>query len=454
MSQSINPATGLPVKDFPDHTEDQINQIIQEVHEAQLLWKEKSVQERATAIGKLGDELLKQKDKLAKICSEEMGKLFSEAQAEVEKCALGCHYYAQNAEQFLANEIIKTEGQESFVTFRPLGTVLAIMPWNFPYWQVIRFAAPTLCAGNAAILKHASNVPGCAIALEDIFSAAGLPKNLFRSLIIPSQAVNRVIAHKHIHAVTLTGSTKAGREVAKTAGYELKKMVLELGGSDPYLILKDAELAEAAKVLVKGRLANAGQSCISPKRIIVDKSIYQEFVSLVETEMRKYISGDPFKAESKLGPMARTDLRDDLHQQVTSSITLGARCLLGGSIPEGKGAFYPPTLLVDIKPGMPAFDEEIFGPVMCLIPVDNEEEAIRLGNQSEYGLGGGIFSRDIQRAKTIASERMDNGGLFINDFLKSDPRLPFGGIKHSGYGRELSQLGIREFVNAKTVFIK
>jgi succinate-semialdehyde dehydrogenase/glutarate-semialdehyde dehydrogenase len=454
MSQSINPSTGSVVKEITDHTLKEVDQIIEEVHLAQIEWRQKPVKERAQFIAQLGQELLKQKEKLGKLCSEEMGKLLSESIAEVEKCALCCKYYSENAERFLADEVVKTEGSESFITFKPLGTVLAVMPWNFPFWQVIRFAAPTLCAGNAAVLKHASNVPGCAMALEQVFEAAGMPKNLFRTLMISSKEVNHVIAHKNIHAITLTGSTKAGREVAKTSGYELKKIVLELGGSDPYLVLKDADLNLAAKVLVKGRLQNAGQSCISPKRIIVVEEVYREFVSLVESEMKAYKEGDPFSAESKMGPMARTDLRDELHSQVEKSIKSGARCLLGGKIPDGKGAFYPPTLLVDIKPGMTAFDEEIFGPVVCLIPVKDEAEAISLANLSEYGLGGGIFSQNTKHAKDIASNKIETGGLFINDFLKSDPRLPGGGIKHSGHGRELSELGIKEFVNAKTIFIK
>jgi succinate-semialdehyde dehydrogenase/glutarate-semialdehyde dehydrogenase len=454
MSQSINPSTGLVVKEYADHSASEVDQIIQEVHEAQREWRQRSVKERSIFIGQLGLELLKQKEKLGKLCSEEMGKLLTESVAEVEKCALCCRFYAENADKFLADESIKTEGQESFITYKPLGTVLAVMPWNFPFWQVIRFAAPTLCAGNAAVLKHASNVPGCAMALEEVFIAAGLPKNIFRTLMIPSKEVNRVISHQHIHAVTLTGSTKAGREVAKTAGFELKKTVLELGGSDPYLILKDANLAEAAKILVKGRLQNAGQSCVSPKRIIVVESVYKEFTSLVEAEMKPFKAGDPFALDSKMGPMARTDLRDELHTQVEKSIAAGARCLMGGQKPAVSGAFYPPTLLIDIRPGMPAFDEEMFGPVMCLIPVKDEAMAVSYANQSEYGLGGGIFSQDVNHAKSIASQQMETGGIFINDFLKSDPRLPFGGIKHSGHGRELSHLGIKEFVNAKTVYVK
>lgn len=454
MSQSINPSTGLVVKEYADHSARDVDQIIQEVHEAQREWRQRSIKERSAFIGQLGEELLKQKEKLGKICSEEMGKLLSESIAEVEKCAFCCRFYSENAEKFLADERIQTEGQESFITYKPLGIVLAVMPWNFPFWQVIRFAAPTLCAGNAAVLKHASNVPGCAMALEEVFLSADFPKNIFRTLMIPSKEVNRVISHQHIQAVTLTGSTKAGREVAKTAGFELKKTVLELGGSDPYLILKDANLAEAAKILVKGRLQNAGQSCVSPKRIIVVESVYKEFTSLVEAEMKPFRAGDPFSVDSKMGPMARTDLRDELHTQVEKSITAGARCLMGGQIPVGSGAFYPATLLIDIRPGMPAFDEEMFGPVMCLIPARDETTAITYANQSEYGLGGGIFSQDVNHATAIASEQMETGGVFINDFLKSDPRLPFGGIKHSGHGRELSHLGIKEFVNAKTVYVK
>ncbi len=454
MSQSINPSTGLVVKEYADHSARDVDQIIQEVHEAQREWRQRSIKERSAFIGQLGEELLKQKEKLGKICSEEMGKLLSESIAEVEKCALCCRFYSENTEKFLADERIQTEGQESFITYKPLGIVLAVMPWNFPFWQVIRFAAPTLCAGNAAVLKHASNVPGCAMALEEVFLSAGFPKNIFRTLMIPSKQVNRVISHQHIQAVTLTGSTKAGREVAKTAGFELKKTVLELGGSDPYLILKDANLAQAAKILVKARLQNAGQSCVSPKRIIVVESVYKEFTSLVEAEMKPFRAGDPFSVDSKMGPMARTDLRDELHTQVKKSITAGARCLMGGQRPVGSGAFYPATLLIDIRPGMPAFDEEMFGPVMCLIPAKDETTAITYANQSEYGLGGGIFSQDVNHAKAIASEQMETGGIFINDFLKSDPRLPFGGIKHSGHGRELSHLGIKEFVNAKTVYVK
>lgn len=445
MAISINPINNQSIQKYSDYQGPQVDQIIQKSHEAFLKWKTKPVSERAQLIGRVGEILLKNKEKLAKICTDEMGKLLSESVAEVEKCALACSYYAQNAEKFLQDEVIKTEGQESFVTFKPLGVILAVMPWNFPYWQVIRFAAPALCAGNAAVLKHASNVPGCALALEEIFTEAGLPEHLFRTLIIGSKDVNRVIENNLIQAVTITGSTKAGKEVAKKAGEVLKKVVLELGGSDPYLIMKDADLAEAAKVLVKGRLMNAGQSCISPKRLIVDKSVYTEFCLLVEAEI---------KSAPAIAPMARSDLRDELQEQINKSLEQGARCILGGKIPEGPGAQYPATLLIDLKPGIVAFDEELFGPVVCLIPAKDEEEMIKLANLSPYGLGGGIFSKNIGHAKKIATESLETGGVFINDFLKSDPRLPFGGIKQSGHGRELSHLGIKEFVNAKTIFIK
>ena len=445
MPQSINPATDLIIKSYPEYEAAAVDKILGEVNTAQQEWAKISLHERARLIGHLGETLLHNKEKLAKICSEEMGKLIKEAISEIEKCALTCSYFAENAENFLQDTIIQTDAHESFVTYRPLGVVLAIMPWNFPFWQVIRFAVPALCAGNGAVLKHSSNVPGCALALEEMFKEAGLPQNLFRTLLIPSSEVNRIIGNKFIKAVTITGSTKAGREVSKKAGEELKKTVLELGGTDPYLILKDADLAEAAKILVQGRMLNAGQSCVSPKRLIVEKEIYHEFTKLVQKELENFPA---------IAPMARKDLREDLQSQIDRSVQQGAHCLTGGLIPQGKGAFYPPTLLVDVLPGMTAFSEELFGPVVCLIPALDEEEAIKLANMSQYGLGGGIFSRDIAKARKIASERIETGGVFINDYLKSDPRLPFGGIKESGHGRELSSFGIKEFVNAKTIYIK
>jgi succinate-semialdehyde dehydrogenase/glutarate-semialdehyde dehydrogenase len=445
MAKSINPATGEIFSEHASHSPDQIDNIINLVADSQLEWRNRPIIERAKLVGNLEECLLKNKEKLAQICSQEMGKLLGEAIAEVEKCAIACSYYANNSEKFLKDEIIATEGKKSFVTFKPLGVVLAIMPWNFPYWQVMRFAAPALCAGNGAVLKHASNVSGCALALEKVFRDAGFPENIFRSIIVPSSDMENVINHPQIQGVTLTGSTSAGRMVASTAGNALKKTVLELGGCDAYLILKDADLPMAAKKLVKGRMLNAGQSCISPKRLIVDESVYDKFIKLVESELDKY--------SSQLAPMARVDLREELQKQVDESIKQGARCSMGGKIPKGVGAFYPPTLLVDVKPGMAAFDEEMFGPVVCVIKAKDEDHAIEMANQSSFGLGGGIFSQNTERALMIASEKIHTGGVFINDFLKSDPRLPFGGIKESGYGRELSHLGIKEFVNAKTIFM-
>lgn len=454
MIQSVNPATNQKLKNYDSYSGSKVDLIIEEVHKAQVIWKEKTPKERAQMMIKVGEVLKRKKDELAKICSEEMGKLFKEAQAEVEKCATACFYYAEHADTFLQNEIIKSDGSESFVSYRPLGIVLAIMPWNFPYWQVIRFAIPCLSAGNGAVLKHASNVPGCAMALEDVFKEAGLPENLFRTLLISSKEVNRVIENPLIKAVSLTGSTLAGKEVAKKAGEVLKKCVLELGGSDAYLILEDADLKLAAQTLVKGRMLNAGQSCISPKRLIVVKGVMDEFKKLVHEEMKNLKEGEPFKDDSSIGPMARRDLRNDLHQQIEKSIFAGAQCLVGGKNPGGEGAYYPPTLLTHVAPGMPAFDEELFGPVVCLIEAKDVDHAIELANKSAYGLGGGIFSKDIARAKKIAAEKLETGGVFINDFLRSDPRLPFGGVKESGYGRELSHHGIKEFVNAKTIFVK
>jgi succinate-semialdehyde dehydrogenase/glutarate-semialdehyde dehydrogenase len=435
------------------HQQIEVEQIIDSVALAQEQWRSMPLKERARLVGNISKVLLEKKTTMARVCTEEMGKLYSESLAEVEKCAKTCEYYAENAERFLSKDEIKTEGKESFVTYSPLGVILAIMPWNFPYWQVIRFAAPALCAGNGVLLKHASNVPRCSLELEKTFVEAGFPKDIFRSLLISSKEVSSVIENKHVKAVTLTGSTAAGKDVAARAAGLIKKSVLELGGSDAYLVLKDADLEHAARVLVKGRMMNAGQSCISPKRLIAVDEIHDEFVRLVEAQMKELRFGDPFDGRSALGPLARADLRDEVHDQVHRSIRAGAKCLLGGKVPEGVGAFYPPTLLVNVTKETAAFKEEIFGPVVCIIRARSEEEAILLANESSYGLGGGIFSQDIDRAKKIAIEQLETGGVFINDFLRSDPRLPFGGVKESGFGRELSFLGIKEFVNAKTVVI-
>ena len=396
----------------------------------------------------------KNKEAYASLMTEEMGKPIKQAKAEVEKCAWVCDYYAENAAYFLQDEMIRTEAKKSFIAFRPLGVVLAIMPWNFPFWQVFRFAAPALMAGNGVLLKHSSNVSGCSLALEEIFELSGFPKGLFRSLLIRAEKVSDVIRHKFVQAVTLTGSTLAGRSVASIAGSVLKKTVLELGGSDPYVILEDADLDKAVKLCVAAKLLNGGQSCIAAKRFVVVDKIYEAFVAKFVEEMKSKKMGNPRDEKNDLGPQARPELRDELHAQVLKSVAMGARLLLGGEIPPIHGAYYPPTILVDVDQGMPAFDEEIFGPVAAIIKVKDEEEAIKTANHSDFGLGAVVFTSDEGKGEKIAKYELEAGCCFVNDFVKSDPRLPFGGIKQSGYGRELSLLGIREFVNSKTVVVQ
>jgi succinate-semialdehyde dehydrogenase/glutarate-semialdehyde dehydrogenase len=383
-----------------------------------------------------------------------MGKPINQSRAEVEKCAWVCSYYAENTERFLNDEMIRTDASKSFVTFRPLGVVLAVMPWNFPFWQVFRFAAPGLMAGNGGILKHASNVSGCALAIEDVFIKAGFPENIFRAILVPSSQMENVIKNEKVKAVTLTGSVPAGKSVARTAGSVLKKTVMELGGSDPYIILEDADLEFAADTCVTSRLINGGQSCIAAKRFIVVERVYDEFEKLFIENMKLKKMGNPFEEQIDLGPQASVKLRDELHDQVTKSIEMGAKLLIGGKIPEVKGAFYPPTILTEVKKGMPAYNEELFGPVAALIKANDENDAIRIANDTIFGLGAAVFTSDKIRGEKIAREKLNAGCCFVNDFVKSDPRLPFGGIKESGYGRELSKFGIREFVNIKTVYIK
>jgi len=385
--------------------------------------------------------------------TREMGKPLVQARAEVDKCAWVCDYYAENGESFLTPEIIETDASMSFVAFEPLGVVLAIMPWNFPLWQVFRFAAPALMAGNTGILKHASNVQGCALAIEEIIRDAGYPENVFRTLLMGSSGVKPVIEHPLVKAVTLTGSTPAGQAVARQAGELLKKTVLELGGSDPYVVLEDADLDTAIESCVIGRMINNGQSCIAAKRFIVPRSILQDFEERCVASMTAQTMGDPMEESTDLGPMARSDLRDELHDQVARSLNAGARCLLGGEIPARTGAFYPATVLTDVQAGMPAYTEELFGPVAAILPVEDEQEALRVANDTEFGLGAAVFTRDLARGEEIATKHLEAGSCFVNAFVRSDPRLPFGGIKGSGYGRELGSFGIREFVNIKTVYI-
>ncbi len=454
MIKSINPATDEEIKSYQVMDEIEIAKIISLSNSDFLSWKETGFSERTLKMKRAAEILRQKRDSLGKLMTLEMGKPILQSKSEIEKCAWVCDYFADNAERFLSDEVIATEASKSFVTFRPLGAVLAVMPWNFPFWQVFRFAAPNLMAGNAGILKHSSNVTGCALAIEEIFREAGFPDNIFRTLIVPSKRIKEIIENKNIRAVTITGSVAAGKSVAGLAGSVLKKTVLELGGSDPYLILKDADLEQASGTCVVSRLINGGQSCIAAKRFIVVEDVYKEFERLFLQKMGKRKMGNPLDTANDLGPQARTDLRDELHEQVERSIRLGAKLLLGGYIPDMKGAYYPPTVLADVRPGMPAYDEELFGPVAALIRVKNEEEGIRTANDSNFGLGAAVFTSDIKRGEIIAKEKINSGSCFVNEFVKSDPRLPFGGINESGYGRELSAIGIKEFVNIKTVYLK
>ncbi len=452
--QSINPFTGQIIGEYPEYSAPEVEEIIQKVDRAFHSWRQTRFEQRAVCMKKLQIKLHEKKEELAGIIVSEMGKVKCEAIGEIEKCALVCSFYAENAEAFLKNEIIKTEASESYISYQPIGTVLAVMPWNFPFWQVFRFLTPALMAGNTGVLKHASNVSGCALAIEQLIREAGFPENVFRTLLIGSRAVKAVIENPLIKAVTLTGSTPAGKSVASAAGTAMKKSVLELGGSDPYLILDDADVETAARLCVTSRLLNAGQSCIGAKRFIVADKVYDQFRDEFVRLMREAKFGDPLDPRTDIGPLARTDLRDELHQQVEKSLGLGAKVLLGGYIPEGKIPYYPPTVLENVIPGMPAYHEELFGPVAVLYRAKTEEEAIRIANDTVFGLGAGVFTSDIEKGKRLAEKGLEAGCVFVNDFVKSDPRLPFGGIKGSGYGRELSVIGIREFVNMKTVVVK
>jgi succinate-semialdehyde dehydrogenase/glutarate-semialdehyde dehydrogenase len=449
----VNPATGERIREYPEAKPREVRAAIEGAHAAFLGWRRTPFAERARPMREAARLLRAQAPKHAVRMAEEMGKPVRDGRAEVEKCAWACEFYAENAERFLAPEPVATDARRSFVAYGPLGVVLAVMPWNFPFWQVFRFAAPALMAGNAAVLKHASNVPGCALAIEALLREAGFPEHLFRSLLVPGRKVAALIRHPRVAAVTLTGSTAAGRAVARTAGEALKKAVLELGGSDPYLVLDDADLAAAARVCVAARLTNGGQSCIAAKRFVVVEALRKPFEEECLERMRAAVMGDPLREETTLGPQARRELRDELHAQVRRSIEAGARLLLGGEIPPGPGAFYPPTVLTDVRKGMPAFDEELFGPVAAIVPVRDEAEAIAVANDSAFGLGAAVFTADAARGERIAERELEAGACFVNAQVRSDPRLPFGGIKASGFGRELSYHGIREFVNVKTVYV-
>lgn len=450
---AINPVTGETITEIPDWDESTLDTALHQVAEATPAWAGLPIHERCELMRKAATVLRDNLDQYAALITQEMGKLINESKAEIEKCALGCEYYAEQGPAFLADEHIASDAGQSFVAYQPLGTVLAVMPWNFPFWQVFRFAAPALIAGNTGLLKHASNVPECALAIEDVFKQAGFPENVFRTLMIRAGQVQKVIEDPRVHAVTLTGSEPAGRQVASTAGACVKKSVLELGGSDAFIVLEDADLDEAVTVAVQSRYMNAGQSCIAAKRFIVVDAIAEDFLTRFKAAVEALHPGDPLDTNTTLAPMARSDLRDELHEQVTDTIAAGAEAVTGCDVVSGCGAYYQASILDRVEPGMRAYHEELFGPVAIVIRARDEDDAIQIANDSPFGLGGSIWTGDNARGERLARQ-LQSGAAFVNGLVKSDPRLPFGGVKNSGYGRELSLHGIREFVNAKTIWIK
>lgn len=452
--QAIDPASGEKMRFYEALSSSEIADRVENGHAAFTRWRRSAIGEHADMMERLSGVLRTNVEDYSRLMAMEMGKPVADGRKEIEKCAWLCRYFAEHAERMLESEMIETEASRSFVTFQPLGVILAVMPWNYPFWQVFRLAVPALMAGNAVVLKHASNVPGCAEAIDEAFAQAGFPEDIFQHLPVSSDGVEAIIAHPKIAAVSLTGSTKAGRSVAANAGRELKKTVLELGGSDPYIVLEDADMALTVEACAAGRLLNSGQSCIAAKRFIVVEAVRETFERDLVKALGSKIMGDPLDDQTEIGPQARQDLREQLHQQVAASLRKGARCLLGGTIPEGPGFFYPPTVLTDVRKGMPVFDEETFGPVAAVVPVADEAAAIRAANDSPYGLGAAVFTRDSARGERLAVSEIQAGNCFVNAFVKSDPRLPFGGIRQSGYGRELSHFGLREFVNVKTVWVR
>ena len=450
---SLNPATGRILKTYREHTPAQVAAALGQVHAGFLGWRELALDDRARHLRALATTLRVQLEPLAQLITAEMGKTLAMSRLEIEKCAACCDFYAGQAAGLLKSERPLGAPKNARVVFEPLGVILAVMPWNYPFWQLFRAAAPALMAGNTILLKHAANVSGCALAIERLFADAGLPGGLLRTVLITPKAIPALITDDRIRGVTLTGSTEAGRRVAAQAGAALKPCVLELGGSDPYLVLADADLDHAAEICAKARLVNGGQSCIGAKRIIVVEAVREVFTAKFVARLAARRVGEPTAAGVDFGPLARADLRDELHAQVTRSLKKGARLLLGGAVPKGRGFFYPATALADVLPGMPAYDEELFGPVAAIIAARDEADAIRIANDTPYGLGAAVFTRDRKRGETIAHEQLDVGMAFVNDFVRSDLTLPFGGVKRSGFGRELGVYGIREFVNRKTLWV-
>ena len=452
--ESTNPATGDVVDTYEETTAQDLEDRLERATETFDEWRETPIERRQELLAAAADVLREGREEYAELMTREMGKPIGQARDEVEKCAWVCEYYAEHAAEFLADDVVAGEPDaRTLVAYQPLGAILAIMPWNFPFWQVFRFAAPNLAAGNVGLLKHASNVPGCARAIEDVFREAGFPEGAFTSLLVDSSGVDDVIADDRVAGVTLTGSDGAGRAVGETAGSELKKTVLELGGSDPFVVLEDAPMDEAVATAVQGRLLNSGQSCIAAKRFVVVEDVYDEFTERFVDRMDEQVVGDPLEEDVDVGPQARADLMEELHGQVEDTLEAGGECRLGGEPLDREGAFYPPTVLTDVPEGTPADSEELFGPVATVFRVPDEEAAIETANDTRFGLGASVWTADLERGERVA-RKFESGLAFVNELVKSDPRLPFGGVKDSGYGRELARDGIREFVNAKTIWVQ
>ena len=450
--QSLNPLTGQLIREFKEHDDQAVQKILTRAEDTYECWKELTFAERATRMHAAARQLRQHQSRYAQLMTDEMGKLKREALAEIEKCALTCDYYAEHAERFLADEPLPVDTGEAYLSYAPIGAVLAVMPWNFPFWQVIRFAAPNLMAGNVGLLKHAPNVPQCALALEEVFREAGFPEGVFQNLFISNEQVATLLEDRRVRAATLTGSERAGSAVAQKAGEQLKKTVLELGGSDPFIVLSDADVDQAVAAAVQSRMQNCGQSCIAAKRFIVLRDVADAFTDALVERMKNLQQGDPNDDATDYGPMAREDLAEGLLQQVKESVDQGAQVLLGGDRPDREGVFFNATVLANVPKDSPAYAQELFGPVASVFVVANEDEAVQLANDSPYGLGGSVWTKDTEKGKALA-ERVESGAVYVNKMVASHPAVPFGGVKRSGYGRELSYLGIREFMNRKTVWV-